>query len=50
LRELIVRSKKLGASKVEVGGMNTINYLDFKLLSSMNGENAYKKILKTYKN
>ena len=46
LRELIVRSKKLGASKVEVGGMNTINYLDFKLLSSMNGENAYQKILK----
>lgn len=45
LRELIVRSKKLGASKVEVGGMNTINYLDFKLLSSMNGENAYQKIL-----
>ena len=46
LRELIVRSKKLGASKVEVGGINTINYLDFKLLSSMNGENAYQKILK----
>ena len=46
LRELIIRSKKLGASKVEVGGMNTINYLDFKLLSSMNGVNGYKKILK----
>lgn len=46
LRELMIRSKKLGASKVEVLGMNTINYLDFKLLSSMNGENAYKKILK----
>jgi hypothetical protein len=46
LRELIIRSKKIGASKVEVGGMNTINYLDFKLLSSMNGENAYQKILK----
>ena len=46
LRELIVRSKKLGASKVEVGGINTINYIDFKLLSSMNGENAYQKILK----
>lgn len=47
LRELIVRCKKLGASKVEVGEMNTINYLDFKLLSSMNGENAYQKILKS---
>ena len=46
LRELIVRSKKLGASKVEVGGMNTINYIDFKLLSSMNGGNAYQKMLK----
>jgi hypothetical protein len=45
LKELIIRSKKLGASKVEVGGMNTINYLDFKLLSSMNGVNAYQKIL-----
>ena len=49
LRELIVRSKKLGASKVEVGGINTINYIDFKLLSSMNGENAYQKILKPNK-
>ena len=46
LRELIVRSKKLGASKVEVGGINTINYIDFKLLSSMNGGNAYQKMLK----
>ena len=45
LRELIVRIKKLGASKVGVGGMNTINYLDFKLLSSMNGVNAYQNIL-----
>ena len=48
LRELIIRSKKLGASKVEVGGINTINYIDLKLLSSVNGENAYQKILKTY--
>ncbi len=48
LKELIIRSKKIGASKVEVGGMNTINYIDFKLLSSVNGENAYQKILKTY--
>jgi hypothetical protein len=46
LRELIIRSKKIGASKVEVGGMNTINYIDFKLLSSMNGMNAYQRILK----
>ena len=50
LRELIIRSKKLGASKVEVGGINTINYIDFKLLSSVNGENAYQKVLKTYIN
>ena len=48
LRELIIRSKKLGASKDEVGGINTINYIDLKLLSSVNGENAYQKILKTY--
>ena len=48
LKELIIRSKKIGASKVEVGGMNTINYLDFKLLSTINGMNAYQKILKTY--
>ncbi len=48
LRELIVRTKKIGASKVEVGGINTMNYIDFKLLSSVNGENAYQKILKTY--
>jgi len=48
LRELIIRTKKIGASKVEVGGINTINYIDFKLLSSVNGENAYQKILKTY--
>jgi len=48
LRELIIRSKKLGATKVNVGGINTINYIDFKLLSSVNGENAYQKVLKTY--
>ncbi len=47
LRELIIRSKKIGASKVEVGGMNKINYIDFKLLSSTNGMNAYKQILKS---
>ena len=46
LKELIIRCKKLGAFKVEVGGMNTINYLDFKLLSSTNGMNAYQKVLK----
>jgi len=46
-RQLIIRCKKLGASKVEVGGINTINYIDFKLLSSTNGINAYQKILKS---
>ena len=50
LRELIIRSKKIGASKVEVGEMNTINYIDFKLLSSTNGMNAYQKVLKTDRN
>jgi hypothetical protein len=50
LRELIIRSKKIGASKVEVGGMNTINYIDFKLLSTTNGMNAYQKVLKTQEN
>jgi hypothetical protein len=48
LRELIIRSKKIGASKVEVGGMNSINYIDFKLLSTTNGMNAYQKILKKF--
>ena len=50
LRELIIRSKKLGATKVNVGGINTINYIDFKLLSTTNGMNAYQKVLKTYRN
>ena len=50
LKELIIRSKKLGASKLEVGGINTINYIDFKLLSSRNGMNAYQKVLKTFRN
>lgn len=45
-KQLIIRCKKLGASKVEVGDIDTINYTDFKLLSSMNGINAYKQILK----
>ena len=49
-RQLIIRCKKLGASKVEVGGMNTINYTDLKLLSSPYGMSAYQKVLKTYKN
>ena len=49
LRELIIRSKKLGASKVEVGGMDTINYIDQKMLSSMIGLNAYQCILKSVK-
>jgi hypothetical protein len=48
LKELIIRSKKIGASKVEVGGINTINYVDFKLLSTTNGMNAYQKILKKF--
>ena len=47
LKELIIRSKKIGASKVEVGGMDTINYVDFKLLSSINGHHIYQRILKT---
>ena len=47
LRELIIRSKKLGASKVEVGGINTINYIDQKILSSTLGLNAYHCILKS---
>ena len=46
IKELRIRSKKLGASKVEVGGLNSINYIDYKLMTSMNGENAYQNILK----
>ena len=46
LRELIVRCKKLGASKVEVGGINNINYIDFKILSSSNFLGAYNQILR----
>ena len=47
-RQLIIRCKKLGASKVEVGGINSINYTDLKLLSSDNGLSAYQSILNTY--
>lgn len=47
MKELIIRSKKLGASKVEIGGMGTINYIDYRLLTSMNGQNGYKRILET---
>ena len=50
LRELIVRSKKLGASKVEVGGINNITYIDFKILSSSNFIGAYKQILRNKTN
>ena len=50
LRELIVRSKKIGESKVVVGGMNTINYIDFKLLSSVNFIGAYNQILRNKTN
>jgi hypothetical protein len=49
LRELIIRSKKLGASKVDVGGVNKINYIDYLLLSSSHGMNAYNIILKNDK-
>ena len=48
-RQLLIRTKKLGAFKVEINDIASINYTDLKLLSSSNGMNSYQKILKSYK-
>ena len=47
-RQLLIRCKKLGAFNVKIDDINSMNYIDTKLLSSTSGMSAYQKILKTY--
>jgi len=47
-RQLLIRTKKLGAFNVKIDDLNSINYTDTKLLSSKNAMSAYQKVLKTY--
>ena len=47
-RQLLIRCKKLGAFNVKIDDLNSMNYIDTKLLSSQHGMSAYQKILKTY--
>ena len=47
-RQLLIRCKKLGGFNVQINDLNSINYIDLKLLSSPHGMSAYQKILKTY--
>lgn len=47
-RQLLIRCKKLSAFNVQINDLNSINYIDLKLLSSPHGMSAYQKILKTY--
>ena len=49
-RQLLIRCKKLGAFNVKIDDINSMNYIDTKLLSSTSGMSAYQKILKTYRN
>ncbi|MEN9914028.1 MAG: hypothetical protein RL528_770 [Bacteroidota bacterium] len=48
-RQLLIRTKKLGAFNVKIDDLNSMNYIDTKLLSSPSGMSAYQKVLKTYK-
>ncbi len=48
-RQLLIRTKKLGAFNVKIDDLNSMNYIDTKLLSSQHGMSTYQKILKTYK-
>jgi hypothetical protein len=53
IRQLLIRTKKLGAFNVsiyQITDSDSINYTDYKLLSSKNGMSAYQKVLKTYGN
>lgn len=53
IRQLLVRTKKLGAFNVSINQITateSINYTDLRLLSSKYGMSAYQKVLKTYKN
>ena len=47
-RQLLIRCKKLGAVNVKIDDLNSMNYIDTKLLSSKHGMSAYQKVLKTY--
>jgi len=47
-RQLLIRCKKLGAFNVKIDDLNSMNYIDTKLLSSQHGMSAYQKVLKTY--
>lgn len=47
-RQLLIRCKKLGAFNVKIDDLNSMNYIDTKLLSSPSGMSAYQKVLKTY--
>ena len=38
----------MGAFNVQINDLNSINYIDLKLLSSPHGMSAYQKVLKTY--
>jgi hypothetical protein len=52
IRQLLIRTKKLGAFNVSINqivDIDSINYTDLKLLSSKYGMNSYQKILKSYK-
>jgi len=48
-RQLLIRCKKLGGFNVKIDDLNSMNYIDTKLLSSPSGMSAYQKVLKTYK-
>ena len=53
IRQLLVRTKKLGAFNVSINQITateSINYTDLRLLSSKYGMSAYQKVLKTYRN
>jgi hypothetical protein len=39
----------MGAFNVKIDDLNSMNYIDTKLLSSPSGMSAYQKVLKTYK-
>ena len=53
IRQLLIRTKKLGAFNVsikQITDTESINYTDLRLLSSKYGMSAYQKVLKTYRN
>jgi hypothetical protein len=53
IRQLLIRTKKLGAFNVSINQITdteSINYTDLRLLSSKYGMSAYQKVLQTYGN